>query len=156
MCLLLNEAKKNDPDISCFRRTDSLNQGWIVRCGLAWEKKLTLTGFESLRDDCREVTLPTEPFNTSASGARFSTTTLASRMKQLSWLLRSKRFRSKYECNCGFCLQSRSETTRCPAIKGYYAKLTPPCVQHKSWLNAAESDSVLWFEYFIKSDTWFD
>lgn len=38
---------------------------------------MTLTGFESLRDDRREVTLPTEPFDTSASDARFSTTTLA-------------------------------------------------------------------------------
>lgn len=104
-------------------RVESFDAGWLEK------KKLTLTGFESLRDDRREVTLPTEPFNTSASGARFLTTTLASRMKQLSWLLRSKRFRSKYECNCGFCLQSRSETTRCPAIKGYYAKLTPPCVR---------------------------
>lgn len=132
MCLLLNEAKKTIPTSAVFgepirgTRVESFDVGWLEK------KKLTLTGFESLRDDCREVTLPTEPFNTSASGARFSTTTLASRMKQLSWLLRSKRFRSKYECNCGFCLQSRSETTRCPAIKGYYAKLTPPCVQHKS------------------------
>lgn len=32
---------------------------------------MTLTGFESLRDDRREVTLPTEPFETSAGGAFF-------------------------------------------------------------------------------------
>lgn len=90
---------------------------------------MTLTGFESLRDDRREVTLPTEPFDKSASGARFLTTTLAVAYETTLLATEAKRFRSKYECNCGFCLQSRSETTRYPAIKGYYAKLTPPCVR---------------------------
>lgn len=73
-----------------------------------------LAGFESLRDDRCEVTLPTEPFDTLASDAFFG--------DNPGLLATEAKLSCKYECNCGFCLQSRSETTRSGHIKDYYAK----------------------------------
>lgn len=157
MCLLLNEAKKNDPYISCFRRTDSLNQGWIVRCRLAWEKKIDPNGVRILarRSSRGHVTnwavqhlSKRCAFFDDNPGVANETTLLATQKQAFSeqvwvqlWLL--------------FAVAERNH-----AVPGYKRLLckthTTVCAEHNSWLNAAESDSVLWFEYFIKSDTWFD
>lgn len=157
MCLLLNEAKKTIPASAVFgepirwTRVESFDAGWLEK------KKVDPNGVRilarrSLRGHVTNWAVwhlgKRCAFFDDNPGVANETTLLATQKQAFSeqvwvqlWLL--------------FAVAERNH-----AVPGYKRLLckthTTVCAEHKSWLNAAESDSVLWFEYFIKSDTWFD
>lgn len=83
-------------------RVESFDVGWLEKT------KLMLAGFESLRDDRCEVTLPTEPFDTLPSDAFFGDN------PGIAWL-QKQNFRASMSAIAAFVC-SREAKPRGPAI----------------------------------------
>lgn len=145
-CVCYREAVKiHEPDISCFRR--SAIRGTRVESFDGEKTCYVWVGFDRLRDDRREVTLSTGPYD---------------------WCVF---WRQPWRCSCtdepllateanfrasmGAFVCSRWAKPRGPAIKGYYAKLTPPHVGWIMQLKVIPSFSAD-LNTLYKSDTWFD